>query len=171
MTKTFRDNCDKNIVQQTSCEPLFPDVKTSNSVKNVLHRSFYTPMYASQSWWTFRKWCMQRLHVAYNFGCRSLYYLPRRASVSSHDSSGSMWHSYIWGIIKKKLYVLLERCRRSNNVRLPASTQSDCLYSSLFFEHYNCVLLCDWVLGHYSVYSFDGVHATMHFYVTWPWPV
>jgi len=24
MTKTFRDNCDINIVQQTSCEPLFP---------------------------------------------------------------------------------------------------------------------------------------------------
>jgi len=27
MTKTFRDNCDKNIVQLTSCEPLFPDVQ------------------------------------------------------------------------------------------------------------------------------------------------
>ena len=27
MTKTFPDNCDKNIVQQTSCEPLFPDVR------------------------------------------------------------------------------------------------------------------------------------------------
>ena len=27
MTKTFRDNCDINIVQQTSCEPHFPDVQ------------------------------------------------------------------------------------------------------------------------------------------------
>jgi len=27
MTKTFRDNCDINIVQQTNCEPLFPDVQ------------------------------------------------------------------------------------------------------------------------------------------------
>jgi len=27
MTKTFRDNCDKNIVQQTSCERLFPDAQ------------------------------------------------------------------------------------------------------------------------------------------------
>ena len=27
MTKTFRDNCDKNIVRQTSCEPRFPDVQ------------------------------------------------------------------------------------------------------------------------------------------------
>jgi len=26
-TKTFRDNCNINIVQQTSCEPLFPDVQ------------------------------------------------------------------------------------------------------------------------------------------------
>ena len=27
MPKTFRDNCDINIVQQTSCEPLFPVVQ------------------------------------------------------------------------------------------------------------------------------------------------
>jgi len=27
MTKTFRDNCDIYIVQQRSCEPLFPDVQ------------------------------------------------------------------------------------------------------------------------------------------------
>ena len=27
MTKTFRDNCDINIVQQTSCDPLFPFVQ------------------------------------------------------------------------------------------------------------------------------------------------
>ena len=27
MTKRFRDNCDINIVQQTSCEPLFPDAQ------------------------------------------------------------------------------------------------------------------------------------------------
>ena len=27
MTKTFRDNCDKNIVQQKGCEPLFPDAQ------------------------------------------------------------------------------------------------------------------------------------------------
>ena len=27
MTKTFRDNYDKNIAQQTSCEPLFSDVQ------------------------------------------------------------------------------------------------------------------------------------------------
>jgi len=61
-----------------------------NAVKNVLFRSFCTPMYASQLWWNFRKSCMQRLRVAYNFGCRALYNLPWRASISSHDSSGSM---------------------------------------------------------------------------------
>jgi len=27
MTKTFRDDCDINIVQQTSCEPPFPNVQ------------------------------------------------------------------------------------------------------------------------------------------------
>ena len=61
-----------------------------NAVENVFFRSFCTPMYASQLWWNFRKSCMQRLRVAYNVGCRALYNLPSRASVSSHDSSGSM---------------------------------------------------------------------------------
>ena len=56
-----------------------------NAVKNVLFRSFSTPMYASELWCNFRKSCMQRLRVAYNFGCRALYNLPWRASVSSHQ--------------------------------------------------------------------------------------
>jgi len=50
-------------------------------------------------------------------------------------------------------------------------TQSDWLYSSVFFEHYNRILLCDWVLEKSSVFSFGGVHVTMHSYFTWPWPV
>ena len=29
--------------------------------------------------------------------------------------------------------------------------QSDCLYSSLFFEHYNRILVCDWVIELCSV--------------------
>jgi len=32
MTKTFRDNCDKNIVQQTSCEPLSSDVEMQSKM-------------------------------------------------------------------------------------------------------------------------------------------
>ena len=40
--------------------------RCSNAVKNVLFRSFCTPMYASQLWCKFRKSCMQRLRVASN---------------------------------------------------------------------------------------------------------
>ena len=57
--------------------------RCSNAVKSVLFRSFCTPMYVSQLWCNFRKSCMQRLRVAYNFGCRALYNLPWRASVST----------------------------------------------------------------------------------------
>jgi len=46
-------------------------------------------------------------------------------------------------LLRKNRYLFLERCRRSNDVWLLALTQSDCLYSSLFFEHYNRILLCD----------------------------
>ena len=46
-------------------------------------------------------------------------------------------------LLRKNMYLFLERCRRSNNVWLPALMQLDCLYSSLLFEHYNHILLCD----------------------------
>ena len=59
--------------------------RSSNAVKNVRFRSICTPMYASQLWCNFRKPCMQRLRVAYNFACRALYNLPWRARVSSHQ--------------------------------------------------------------------------------------
>ena len=127
--------------------------RCSNAVKNVLFRSFCTPMYASQLWWNFRKSCMQRLRVAYNSGCRALYNLPCRTSVSSHDSSGSMYHSYIWGR-RKNMHLFLEKCRRSNNVMVACfDAVRSYIYSSLFFEHYNRILLCNWVLGHCSVWG------------------
>jgi len=55
-------------------------------------------------------------------------------------------------------YHFLERCRNSDNVFLHALMQSDCLYSSLFFEHYNSIWLSDWVLGRCSVCLFEGVY-------------
>ena len=64
--------------------------RCSNAVKNVLFRSFWTPMNASQLSRNFRKSCMQRLRVAYNFGCRALYNLPWRASVSRGVTMGGM---------------------------------------------------------------------------------
>jgi len=62
-------------------------------------------------------------------------------------------------LLRKNRYLFLERCSRSNNAWLPALTQSDCWYSSLFFEHYNRILLSDWVLQHCSVYSFERHNA------------
>jgi len=84
---------------------------------------------------------MERLRVAYNFGCRALYNLTWRASVSSHQVQYNI--PTFEALIRKYKYLFLERSRRSNNVWLRALTQSDCLYPSLFFEHYNCILLCD----------------------------
>jgi len=47
--------------------------RCSIAVKNILFRSFCTPMNASQLWCNFKKPCMQRLRVPFNFGCRALY--------------------------------------------------------------------------------------------------
>ena len=153
MTKTFRDSCDLNIVQQTSCEPHFS--RCSNAVKNVLFRPFFTPMYASQLWCNFRKSCMQRLRVAYNFGCKALYNLPWRASASSHQLQCNI--PTFEALLRKYKYLFLERCRKSNNVWLRALMQSDCLYSSLLFEHYNRILFREWVIQLCSFRLIDGM--------------
>jgi len=46
-------------------------------------------------------------------------------------------------LLRKYTYLFLERCRKSNNTWLRVLTQLDCLYSSLFFEHYNHILFCE----------------------------
>ena len=110
------------------------------AVKNVLFHSFCMPMYTSQLWFNFLKSCMQRLHVAHNFARRALYNLLWRASVSNHQVQCNIptFEALIW----KYKYLFLERCRKSNNVVwLHALMQSDCLYYSLFFEHYNRISL------------------------------
>ena len=43
--------------------------------------------------------------------------------------------------------------------------QSDFLYSSLFFEHYNRILLCEWVIQLCSVHLIDGVSSQNAFAV------
>ena len=53
-------------------------------------------------------------------------------------------------LLKKNVYLFLERCKKSKHVWLHALVQSDCLYLS-FFEHYNRILLCDCVPGPYCV--------------------
>jgi len=65
---------------------------------------------------------VKRLPVAYNFGCRALYNLPWRASVSSHQVQCNI--PTFEALLRKYKYLLLERCRRSNNIWLRALMQS-----------------------------------------------
>ena len=73
---------------------------------------------------------------------------------------------YCWSL-RKYTYLFLERCRKSNNVWLRALMQSDCLYSLLYFEHYNRILLCEWVIELNSVSLIDDVssHIAFAFYL------
>ena len=85
---------------------------------------------------------MKRLHVAYNFGCRALYNLPRRASVSGHQVQCHIPTFDV--LLRKQVYLFLERCKKSNNVWwVQALMQSDCLFQSPFFDHYNRVMRVD----------------------------
>ena len=96
--------------------------------------------------------------ILYNlYSIQALYNLPWRASVSSHQVQCNI--PTFEALLRKYKYLFLERCRKSNNVWLRALIQSDCLYSSLFFEHYNRILLCDWVIDFCSVRLIDGVSS------------
>ena len=119
----------------------------------------------SQLWCNFRKSCMQRLCVAYNFGCRVLYNLPWRASVGNHQVQCNIITFEV--LLQKYTYLFLERCRKFNNVWWHALMLSDCLYSSQFFEHYYRILLCEWVNELCSVRLIDGVsnHNAFEFYL------
>ena len=111
MTKTFRDNCDINIVQQTSCEPLFPVVQMQ------LNTYFFVP---------FVRPCMHLNYgvISGSHACRhygwpiilvvALYNLPWRASVSSHQVQCNI--PTFEALLRKYKYLFLERCRKSNNV-------------------------------------------------------
>jgi len=66
------------------------------------------------------------------------------------------------------MHLFLELCRKSNCVWLHALVQSDCLYSSLFFEHYNRILFATECSD--LVFVWGHVHATILSYCTWPWP-
>jgi len=60
-------------------------------------------------------------------------------------------------------YQFPERRRNYNNVWFRALMLSDYLYSSLFFERCNHILLCDWVLGRCCIFSFEVVCMPQNF--------
>jgi len=114
--------------------------RCSQPVKKVLFRSFVRP-YIHHSYGVISKPCTQKLRVAYRFGCRALYNLPWRASVSRHQVQCNI--PTLEALLRKYTYLFLERCSKFNNIWLRALMQSDYLYSSLFFEHCNRILLCE----------------------------
>ena len=83
MTKTFRDKCESNMKQLTSCELIFPDVRTQWKMYSFVPT--VGPCMHHNYWCDFRKAYIPWLRAAYNFGCRVLYNLPWRASVSSYQ--------------------------------------------------------------------------------------
>jgi len=133
MTKTFIDNLVKNIVQQTSCEPLFPDVQTQSKmyffvpfVRPGMHHIYYG---ISES-----RACKDSVWpIIFDAELYTTCPGERVSAVMTHQVQCSI--ATFEALLRKNGYLFLKRCRRSNNAWLPTLTQSDCLYSSLFFEH------------------------------------
>jgi len=114
MTKTFRDNCDKNIVQQTSCEPLFPDVQMQ--LKMYIFVPFVRP-------------CMHNKYggISESHACKDCVW-PIILDAELHTTCPGervlvvMTHQVqctsdipTFEALRKNMYLFLERCRRSNH--------------------------------------------------------
>jgi len=116
MTKTFGNNCDINIVQQTSCEPLFPNVQIE--YKMYFFFAFVRPcMHHNYGVISGSHAC--RDCVAYNLVCRDLYNLPWRVSVSSHHVQCN--NPTFEALLQKNTYLslFLGRCRKYSHTTWP----------------------------------------------------
>jgi len=146
---------------QIFCCNIIQEVSFNYHQRNVRSRTSRYPAFMTKSRSRLEIWARsRRLRFRLNH-CN----LPWRASGSNHQVQRSILT--FEALLRKNTYLLLERGRKSNNRWLRALMQSDCLYSSLFFEHYNRILLCEWVIGLYSVCLIDSVscHNTFAVYL------
>jgi len=100
MTKTFRDKRDINMKQWRSTRASFPNVRLQwkmysfvSSVGPCMHHMIIIMVWFQEGIYYIPWMC-----AAYNFGSRALYYLPRRASVSSYQVQCNF---YLWDLIEK----------------------------------------------------------------------
>jgi len=113
MTKTFRDNCDINIVQQTSCEPLFPDVQMQ------LKMYYFVP---------FVRPCMHNNYgvISRRHACRDcVWHIILDAELYTTCPGERVLVATRFNVtfiplrlLRKNTYQFLERCRKSNNIWL-----------------------------------------------------
>ena len=115
--------------------------RCSRAVKNVLFRSFCTPMFASHGGISESHACKDCVWpIILDAELYTTCPGERVLVVMTHQVQYNI--PAFQALLRKNIYFFRGRCRRSNNVWLPALTQSDCLYTSLFFEHCNRILLC-----------------------------
>jgi len=114
MTKTFRDNYDKNIVQQTICEPLFPDVQMQLKmyffvpfVRPCMHHN-YGGISESHAY----KDCVRPIILDAELYTTCLG--ERVLVLMTHQVQCDI--PTFEAVIRKNMHLFLERCRRSNNV-------------------------------------------------------
>jgi len=102
--------------------------RCSNPVKNVLFRSFCTPMYASQLWCNFRKSCMQRLRIILHAELYTTCPGERVLVATKFNVT----------------FLPLRLCHVNTSTCFSKDAENLTTYGYvLFFEHYNRILLCE----------------------------
>jgi len=112
MTKTFRDNCCKNIVQQTSCEPLLPEIQMQSKMYFFVLFPCMHHHHGGISERHARRDCVWPIILDAELyttcpGERVLVVMTRQVQCNIPTFEA---------LLRKNMPLFLERCRRSNNV-------------------------------------------------------
>jgi len=163
MTKTLGDNCDINIVQQTSCEPLFPVVQMQMyffvpSVQPYMHLNYVviSGRYSSRD-------CVWLIILVAGLS----HNLPWAASVSSHQVQCNI-------VPLRPFYKKICTCTLKDAESL--ATYACALWCSqiVYIRPYSLNTTTAFYFvtegSNVTVLSWACVLATTHFYFNWPWP-
>ena len=107
----------------------------SVEVKNMLFRTFCTPLYTCKLWWRFTAQSWHKLRVAHNNAYRMLHHLPTYCSASQMFTDNTV-PNYCQAVVRNLTYRFMNRLNDSNHLLVRAILPSDLLYPSRIRRHW-----------------------------------
>ena len=109
--------------------------KCSVNIKNILFRSFCSPIYGIYLWCRYSAPSINCLRVAYNNAYRILFNLPRRIHINKTMINNGI--STCYSLMRKHTAYSMIRCKHSPNVYPQQIFGSACFLDSDFSAHYS----------------------------------
>ena len=114
-------------------------IKCSSTIKNMLFRSYCTPLYGCHLWHNYTQYTFNRIRVGYNDAYRILHSIPR--FMSANEGLVAAEIPTFQALIRRNVYGFVQRCLKSPNNWIKSLMNSDSFSLSKYYEYYNRTLL------------------------------